>query len=275
MIDVNIRVYANFVIPKILSVYMKISIITATYNSSKTLRDTMESVLSQSFSDIEYIIVDGLSKDNTLDIVKEYEAKFKGRLRWISEKDNGIYDAMNKGILMATGEVIGILNSDDLYLDNNVLQDIANAFDNQTDAVFSNLYFVKQEDTSQIVRVWKGSPYKSFVKGWHPAHPTFYVRKEVYNKYGIFDTSFEVSADFELMLRLIEKEKIRTKYLNRYTIRMRVGGESTGSLRNIIKGNKNIFRAFKKNGINVSYFYPVCRLTPKAIDLIKCKLHLK
>ena len=254
---------------------MKISIITATYNSAKTLRDTIESVLNQSFVNIEFIIVDGLSKDNTLDIVKEYETKFQGRLRWISEQDKGIYDAMNKGIQMATGDVIGILNSDDLFLDNNVLSDIANAFDKNTDAVFSNLYFVKQNDTSQIVRIWKGSPYKSFTTGWHPAHPTFYVRKSVYEKYGTFDISFDVSADFELMLRLIEKERISTKYLDRFSVRMRVGGESTGSVNNIIKGNKNIFRAFKKNGIRVSCFYPVRRLVPKAFDMLKCKFHIK
>lgn len=251
---------------------MKISIITATYNSSKTLRNTIESILNQTHNDIEYIIVDGLSKDNTIDIVKEYEPKFNGRMRWISEKDKGLYDAMNKGIKMATGEVIGILNSDDLLMDNNVLHDIATAFDNDTDAVFSNLYFVKQDDISQVVRIWKGSPYKSFTRGWHPAHPTFYVRKEVYEKYGIFDTTFDVSADFELMLRLIEKNKIRTKYLDRFTIRMRMGGESTGSIKNIIKGNKNIYRAFEKNDIKVSPLYSFYRLTPKVIDLIKRKI---
>ncbi len=251
---------------------MKISIITATYNSSKTLRDTIESVLNQTHNDIEYIIVDGLSKDNTIDIVKEYEPKFNGRMRWISEKDKGLYDAMNKGIKMASGDVIGILNSDDLLMDKFVIQDIANVFDREVDAIFSNLYFVKQDDISEVVRIWKGSPYKSFTKGWHPAHPTFYVRKEVYEKYGIFDTTFDVSADFELMLRLIEKNKIRTKYLDRFTIRMRMGGESTGSITNIIKGNKNIYRAFEKNDIKVSPLYSFYRLTPKVIDLIKRKV---
>jgi len=251
---------------------MKLSLITVTYNSSKTLLDTFQSVFSQTYSDIEYIIIDGASKDNTVSIIKEYEPKFNGRMKWVSEPDKGLYDAMNKGIRMATGDVIGILNSDDLFMDNDVISDIAAAFDEQADAIFGNLYFVEQENVNQIVRVWKGSPYKSFKSGWHPAHPTFYVRRELYEKYGVFDTTFDVSADFELMLRLIEKYGIRTKYLDRYMVRMRMGGESTGSLKNIIRGNKNIFRAFRKNGIKVSPFYPVYRLLPKVIDRILYKL---
>ena len=247
---------------------MKISLITVTYNSSSTLPDTLKSVLNQTYSDIEYIIVDGASKDNTVSIVKEYEPLFQGRMKWISEPDKGLYDAMNKGIRMATGDVVGILNSDDLFMDDKVLEDVAAAFDGQTDAVFGNLYFVNQEDVNQIARVWKGSPYKSFKSGWHPAHPTFYVRREIYEKYGVFDTTFDVSADFELMLRLIEKHGIRTKYLDRYMVRMRMGGESTGSIKNIVRGNKNIFRAFRKNGIKISPLYPVYRLLPKVIDRI-------
>lgn len=254
---------------------MKLSLITVTYNSSKTLLDTLQSVLNQTYSDIEYIIVDGASKDNTVSTIKEYEPKFNGRMKWISEPDKGLYDAMNKGIRMATGDVVGILNSDDLFMDNEVMADIAAAFEGQTDAIFGNLYFVSQEDVNQIVRVWKGSPYKSFKGGWHPAHPTFYVRREVYEKYGVFDTTFDVSADFELMLRLIEKHGIRTKYLDRYMVRMRMGGESTGSIKNIIRGNKNIFRAFRKNGIKVSPLYPVYRLLPKVIDRIAYKLGIR
>ena len=254
---------------------MKLSLITVTYNSSKTLIDTFQSVLSQSYSDIEYIIVDGVSKDNTLSIIEEYEPQFQGRMKWISEPDKGLYDAMNKGIRMATGDVVGILNSDDLFMDDKVLADVATAFDEQTDAIFGNLYFVNQEDVNQIVRVWKGSPYKSFKSGWHPAHPTFYVRREVYEKYGGFDTTFDVSADFELMLRLIEKHGIRTKYLDRYMVKMRMGGESTGSIKNIIRGNKNIFRAFRKNEIKVSPLYPVYRLLPKVIDKILYMLKLR
>lgn len=253
---------------------MKISIITATYNSSKTLRDTLESVLNQTYQDIEHIIVDGASKDSTLEIIKEYEQKFNGRLKWISEKDNGIYDAMNKGITLSSGDIVGILNSDDFFTDNNVVTDIIDCFEKKSiDSLFANLNFVKQDDISKIVRVWKGSPYKEngFRKGWHPSHPTFYVKKEIYKKYGVFDLNFDVSADFELMLRFIEKYKISTYYLDRVTVKMRYGGESTGSISKIIIGNKNILKAFKKNGIKVSVFYPIIRLVPKVLEFIKKK----
>lgn len=251
---------------------MKISIITACYNSEKTIRDTIESVLGQTCTDYEYIVVDGASKDGTLSIIKEYEQRFGGKMRYISEKDNGIYDAMNKGIRMASGDVIGILNSDDFYLDNNVLMDINKAFDGSVDAICGNLYFVDWEDTDKVVRTWKGSEPKSFKSGWHPAHPTFYAKKELYDRYGLFDTSFDVSADFELMLRFVEKHKAKIKYIDRFIIKMRQGGESTGSISKIVLGNKNIVRAFEKNGIKVcSVIYLVRRLFPKAMNIIKNK----
>lgn len=254
---------------------MKISIVTATYNSCKTLRDTLESVLEQEYADFEHIVVDGGSKDGTLDIVREYEPRYRGRLRWISEPDRGIYDAMNKGIAMSTGDVVGILNSDDLYNDSHVLLDIAKAFDDKDiGAVCGNLYFVNQYDIGKVVRVWKGSPYRSFKTGWHPAHPTFYARRQCFEKFGSFDITYDVSADFELMLRFVEKGGIDIKYLDRYFVKMRVGGESTGSIGNIIKGNKNIIRAFKKNGIEVSPLYPVYRLLPKFVNLVKDKVAL-
>lgn len=256
---------------------MTISIITATYNSAATVRDTFESVLSQTYKDIEYIVVDGLSKDNTLDIIKEYEPKFGGRMRYISEKDKGLYDAMNKGITMATGDVVGILNSDDLYIDNKVVEDIARTFtEKDVDCIYGNLHFVDSQDTKKIVRTWIGSQHTkgAFKKGWHPAHPTFYAKRLYFEKLGGFDITFDVSADFELMLRFIEKNELKNYFLNRFFIRMRVGGESTGSISKIIKGNKNVIRAFRKNGIKVSYFYPVKRLVPKALNMIKTKIKI-
>ena len=257
---------------------MKISLITITYNSSKTLPITFNSVLKQNYLDIEYIIVDGESKDNTISIIKEYESKFNGRMKWISEPDKGIYDAMNKGILMATGDIVGILNSDDILYDDHVLEDITRVFETKNvECLYGNLKFVHAENVEKTVRIWKGSQYNTgdFLKGWHPAHPTFYVRKEIYDKYGLFDTSFDVSADFELMLRFIEKHKISNTYLDRYFIKMRMGGESTGSIKKIIQGNKNVLRAFKKNGFKVSPFYPIIRLYPKAINIIKTKFGFK
>lgn len=257
---------------------MKISLITVTYNSNKTIQTTIQSVLEQSYTNLEYIVIDGASKDNTLSVVKEYESQFNGRMKWISEPDKGIYDAMNKGIYMATGDIIGILNSDDIFFDNDVLKDIIHTFKcNDIDCLYGNLKFVDATDTNKVVRTWNSSQHypNGFLKGWHPAHPTFYVRREVYEKYGVFDTSFDVSADFELMLRFIEKHKISNLYLDRYFIKMRIGGESTGSIKKIIQGNNNVLRAFKKNGFKVSPFYPIIRLFPKAINIIKTKFSFK
>jgi glycosyltransferase involved in cell wall biosynthesis len=186
--------------------------------------------------------------------------------RVISEPDEGIYDAMNKGIKAASGDIIGILNSDDFYHNEQVLSDIVNAFENDdADAVYGDLVYVGKNDTNKIIRYWKPNPYNpgDFLKGWHPPHPSFFVKKEVYAKYGVFDRSFGVSADFELMLRFVEKYKIKIKYLPKLLVRMRVGGESNRSLRNIIQGNINCIRAFKKNGLKIGIFYPLTRLLPK------------
>lgn len=252
---------------------MKISIITVTYNSQETVQDTFQSVLSQNYKDIEYIIIDGKSNDKTIEIIKQYESLFEGRMKWISEKDQGIYDAMNKGIALATGDIIGILNSDDLFCDNKVLTDIVDQFSPDIDALYGNLYFVNYKDTDKIERIWKGSPYKSFTTGWHPAHPTFYVRRDIYRKYGTFKINYNVSADFELMLRFIEKYRIRTKYYNRYMVKMRLGGESTKSIKNIIIGNKNVIKAFKENGIKIyAPCYLIKRLLPKFLDSLKNKI---
>lgn len=257
---------------------LRITVITVTYNSEATVAETMDSVLAQIYPNIEYIVVDGGSTDKTIDIIRQYEPRFQGRMRWISKPDQGIYDAMNKGIAMATGEVIGMLNSDDLFIDAEVLTDIASAFeDRQIACIHGNLYFVRHDDTNHIVRIWKSSPYKpnSFARGWHPAHPTFYVRREYYIRFGGYDIAFPVSADFELMLRFLEKHRLHSLFINRFLVKMRMGGESTGSLRSIYVGNRNVMKAFHKNGIPVSPLYPVFRLAPKVINKIKLKLHLK
>lgn len=254
---------------------MKISIVTATYNSEKTLRDTLDSILGQTYQDFESIIVDGASKDDTLDIVREYEPRFQGRMRWISEPDKGIYDAMNKGIHMATGDVVGVLNSDDFYYDNHVVEDIANAFvKKDVDCVYGNLVFIDVKNKNSVVREWIGSQYQSgaFLRGWHPAHPTFYAKRSCFEKYGAFNLDYAVSADFELMLRFIEKERIPNAYLDSCFVKMRWGGESTGTLRNIIKGNRNILKAFRSNGLKPTRFYLVRRLAPKVWNMLKQKI---
>ncbi|MBO4907570.1 MAG: glycosyltransferase [Bacteroidaceae bacterium] len=256
---------------------MKISIITATYNSAATVRDTIESILGQTYQDWELIIEDGLSKDDTLAIVREYEPRCNGRMHIYSEKDEGLYDAMNRGIARATGDIIGILNSDDFYHDERVLEDINRAMENQpVDCVYGDLKFVKASDTKRVVRIWRGSQHESgaFLRGWHPAHPTFYARRECFERLGVFDTSYAVSADFELMLRFIEVAGLRNRYLPRYFVKMRMGGESTGSLRNIIHGNQGILRALREHGFHPSKLWVMRRMLPKIKATIQGKLHL-
>lgn len=256
---------------------MKISIITATFNSAATVRDTLDSILQQSHQNWELIIEDGLSKDDTLSIVREYEPRCNGRMHIFSEKDEGLYDAMNRGIARATGDVIGILNSDDFYHDEHVLDDINRAMEGQpVDCIYGDLKFVQANDTNKVVRIWKGSQHESgaFLRGWHPAHPTFYARRECFDKFGAFNTKYAVSADFELMLRFIEVAGLRNQYINRYFVMMRMGGESTGSLRNIIRGNRSILRALRDNGFKPSPLFVVQRMTPKIWATIRGRLFL-
>lgn len=244
---------------------MKFSLVTVTYNSVHTLRDTITSVLSQTYQEIEYIIVDGLSNDNTVEVIKEYEPQFNGRMKWVSEKDSGLYDAMNKGFRMATGDIIGIINSDDLIATPFAIERVMKCFEtnDSIDAVYADLYYVAQNNISKIIRHWKSGKQRSFAKGWHPAHPTFYVKREIYQKYGLFDLDFKFAADFELMLRLIEKEHIKLHYLPEPLVRMRLGGTTSKNLSNIFKGNVECMKAFKKNRIHVSILYPLFRLLPK------------
>lgn len=254
---------------------MKISIITATLNSATTLRDTLDGILEQSHQDYEVLIIDGGSSDATEAIVKEYMPRFNGRLIWHQSHDNGLYDAMNKGIELASGDVIGVLNSDDFYASSDVLAVISEGL-SDVDVVYGDLDFVEAENTIKVVRQWRGSQHQAgdFIKGWHPAHPTFYARRWCYEKFGGFDISFDVSADFELMLRFLEREKVTNRYIPKVLVKMRMGGVSTSSVGRIIQGNKNVMRAFRKNGFEVSWLYPIRRLAPKVMNIIKNKLNL-
>ena len=231
---------------------MKISIITATYNSGATLRDTFESVLRQTYRDIEYIVVDGASKDNTVALIRQYEPRFGGRMRWISEPDRGIYDAMNKGITMATGDVVGILNSDDFYTSNRVLERLAETLERTgADAVYGDIHFVEPERLDHCVRYYSSSFFRPWMMrlGFMPAHPSFYCRRAVYLRCGLFDCSFRVAADFENLLRLIFVHRIKTCYISQDCVTMRIGGASTsgwGSHRQILQDH---LRAYRKNGV--------------------------
>jgi glycosyltransferase involved in cell wall biosynthesis len=251
---------------------MKISIITVCFNSEKYITSAMESVLNQTYTDIEYIIIDGGSKDNTLNIIKQFEPKFNGRMKWISEIDNGLYDAMNKGIQMSTGDVIGLINSDDLFCDNLAIEKIMTIFNNdeQLDSIYADLYYVAQNDTDKIVRRWVTGKQRPFKNGWHPAHPTFYIKKGVYEKFGFFNLDFKLAADFEIMLRFLDKHNISTLYLPEPLVKMRLGGETNKSFKNIYRQNVECINAFSLNKIFVNKFlYPFYRTIPKLLQFKK------
>lgn len=252
---------------------IKISIITATYNSGNTVRDTIESVLRQIYTDYEYIIKDGGSKDDTLDICREYESKFNGRMKIISAPDKGIYDAMNKGIEAATGDVVGLLNSDDFYTSNDVLQTVANAFvtADSIDAVYGDIHFVKDEDLTKSVRHYSSELFhRRWMRfGFMPAHPSFYCKKACYEKYGYFDTTFKIAADFENLLRLIFIGRIKTKYIKKDFVTMRTGGASTAGFNSRKTIMKEHLRGFKKNGIYSNAFLLSLRYLYKIYELIR------
>ena len=238
---------------------LKISIITIVYNNKGTIRDAMNSVLSQDYNDIEYIVVDGASTDGTVELIKDTIKRYPERsVKFISEKDNGIYDAMNKGIRLATGEVVGLLNGDDLYTDNLVLKKVAGVFANHSvDSCYADLVYVDKFDLNKVIRYWKSCDYQHglFNKGWAPPHPTFFVRKKVYEEYGVFDLSYSMGNDVDLMMRFLNKYALKSVYVPEIFVRMRLGGVSNRNLINIVRQNLELFRAGKKNDIKI--FLPV------------------
>lgn len=254
---------------------MKISIITATYNSGKTVGDTLKSVLVQTYHDYELLVVDGASKDNTLEVVKKMEPLFEGRMRYISEPDKGIYDAMNKGIRMATGDVIGILNSDDFYTSDDALACIAWTLENEkVDAVYGDIHYVDDEDLKKCVRYYSSKPFRRWMMrlGFMPAHPSFYCRKEVYEKFGAFDAeNYRVAADFENLLRLIFVNKIKTHYISKDFVTMRTGGASSSGLESHKRIMRDHLKALKKNGVYSNIFLLGLRYLYKIGEILKSK----
>lgn len=230
---------------------IKISIITVTYNRAHKIRDAIEGVLIQKYKNYEYIIVDGASKDSTVDIIEDYEPKFEGRMRWISEPDKGLYDAINKGIKMATGDVVGIINSDDFFHRNDTFDIISNAFDSQeVDAIYGDERDVDEHDTAKIVRIDKGDYFRTWMYriGLMPAHQTFYARRKLFSKYGYYKTDYKIAADFELMLRFAYINKVRMKYISEQLLTFRTGGVSS-QLSNKWLLNKETIRACRENGL--------------------------
>lgn len=253
----------------------KISIITATYNSGKTIKDTLESVLHQSYRNYELIIKDGGSKDNTIDICREYENLFDGRLKVVSEPDKGIYDAMNKGIELASGDIVGILNSDDFYTNDDVLERVAKEFivDNQLEALYGDIHFVSPDDLTKCTRYYSSSYFRPWMLrfGFMPAHPSFYVRKAVYDTYGLYDLEFRTSSDFEWMVRLFAKYHIRAKYIHKDFVTMRSGGESTAGMEAKRKVNNDIVASLKKHEIFTCGAFKYIRYAWKGMELIYTK----
>ena len=243
---------------------MKVSIITVSWNSAKTIEDTIKSVVSQSYPDVEYIIVDGLSKDNTLEIVNKYKDKIA---KIVSEKDKGIYDAFNKGVKMATGDIVGILNSDDFYTNPQVIEKIVQTFkQSNSDAVYADLVYVNEEDTSRISRYFKGGNYdrKKFEWGWMPPHPTFFIKREAYHSFGLFNMEMKIAADYEIMLRFLYKNKLKASYLPEVIVKMREGGNSNGSLAIRYKANMEDRKAWEMNGLKA----PILGLSYKPVRKI-------
>lgn len=231
---------------------MKVSLITVTYSSGSTLCDTIQSVLSQYYADIEYIIVDGLSNDNTVDLIKEYEPLFKGKLQWISEKDYGLYDAMNKGIRMATGDIVGIINSDDFYHRRDVILKVADAFqDEKIQAVYGDVRFVNPNNLNKTVRYYSSKNFSPsyFRYGYMPAHPTFFTYRKYFEDFGYYKIDYSIAADYELLIRFLYTHHLKAKYLPFDFMKMRTGGTSTASFKNNLLLNKEIVRACRENGI--------------------------
>lgn len=247
---------------------MKISIITVCYNSAETIEDTIQSISKQTYPNIEYIVVDGLSKDNTVSIIQKHDGVIS---KWVSEKDKGIYDAMNKGIAMATGDVIGILNADDVYASEDILAHVMNAFtDNSVMGVYGDLKYVQQNDLNKVIRYWKSGSYRpgKFLEGWMPPHPTFYVRKKVYDDFGGFRTDMPSASDYEFMLRVIHVKKIKLKYIPKVFVLMREGGLSNRSLKHRIAANRDDRRAWTVNGVQPRFYTLFMKPLSKVLQFI-------
>lgn len=246
----------------------KVSIITVCFNSAKTIRNTIESVLSQDYPDIEYIVIDGDSSDETVAIIKEYADSIAVI---VSEKDSGIYDAMNKGVALASGDIVGMLNSDDVYINTHAVSDLMKKMqDAKADSVFADLVIVDPLDLSKILRYYDSSYFSpsNFRFGWMPAHPTFFVKKSLYDKVGPYSLSYKISADYEMLIRLLWVQKASYAYLQKPVVRMRYGGASTADLSRNLLLNREIVQACRANGISTNLFLVLLKIPAKLLGLI-------
>ena len=248
---------------------MNISIITVVWNNKDIIKDAIDSVLNQTYEDIEYIIIDGASNDGTVEVVQSYGEKIT---KFVSEPDKGLYDAMNKGIKLATGDVVGILNSDDFYIDEFVIEKIVKVFEEkEVDCLFADLVYVKPDNLKKTVRHYDSSHFRpeKFAYGWMPAHPTFFVKRSAYEKYGLFKTDYKIAADYELLVRFLYKYDLKYFYLQEVIIKMRMGGVSTSGLKSSWILNEENIRACRENGIKTNIVKILSRYPKKILGIVK------
>jgi len=249
---------------------LKISIITSVYNNKEQIADAIDSVLSQTYKNIEYIVIDGASTDGTIDIIKSYGEKINV---FVSEKDEGIYSGLNKGIQLATGDIIGFLHSDDFYLHDNILEMVVSKFKRKKcDGVYGDLIYVDKNDTNRIVRHWNSGKFEfdKLKKGWMPPHPAFFLKKSVYEEFGLYDTNFKISADYNFILKVLSSKKLKICYLSNVLYVMRLGGASNKNLKNMIRKSKEDLKALRDNNIG-SIFSLLKKITSKIPQFFKNK----
>ena len=249
---------------------MKVSIITVVWNNKETIKDAIDSVLNQTYKDIEYIIVDGASTDGTIDIVNSYKDKIS---KFISEKDNGLYDAMNKGIQLSNGDIIGMLNSDDFFIDEFVIENVIKEFEaKDVDSVYADLVYVNPGNLDKVVRFYDSSYFSpgKFAYGWMPAHPTFFVKKEIYERYGVFRTDLKIGADFDILVRFLYIYNISFSYMREVLVKMRTGGVST-SFNSIWINNIEQLRVCRDHNIDTNIFKILLKYPRKILGIFKAK----
>jgi glycosyltransferase involved in cell wall biosynthesis len=256
---------------------MKITIITACFNSKEFIRTAMDSVLAQTWMDLDYVVVDGGSTDGTVKIIQEYEPKFNGRMHWISSPDKGFYDALNKGIQMSQGEVIGILNADDFYAHSSVIEHVATVFTGNSlslDAVYADVRFVSPQNLNQTARYYSAKPWRPWMLRWGymPPHPTFFCRKISFERLGNYKLDYQIAADFELIIRLLWKGSLKAQYLPEPIIVMRLGGLSTNGIKSTITLNREIVRANRENKIYTNLLMLCPKYIFKVFEFIKPRL---
>ncbi|MDO8803165.1 MAG: glycosyltransferase family 2 protein [Elusimicrobiota bacterium] len=247
---------------------MRVSIITVALNAKATIEDTITSVLGQGYKDIEYIIIDGGSTDGTLEVINKYKNRIS---KVVSEPDNGMYDAINKGVRIATGEIVGLLHADDLYVDKDVVGAIVEEFKPGVDSVYADLVYVERENIEKVVRYYDSSAFNvsKFAYGWMPAHPACFFRKSVYDKHGLYKNDYLIAADYELLVRFYAKFKITHRYLHKVIVKMRSGGVSTKNFKSNITLNREIVRACRENGVETNIFKVYLKYFSKFLQLFQ------